>query len=195
MARHLVAAGYDVRVFDVSSAAAAAIAGATPTASAAEAAAGAECVFLSLPAPPDVEAAVVGADGVLAADPRPAFVVDLSTSSAEPVRRLHARCAEALQAIAPELAEREPEVLARHYTEAGFAGRAVELWLAAGRRAAERSANLEAIGHLRKGLAVLADLPEGEARARQELLLQLGRAAILGHAAACKQFDELLLFV
>lgn len=89
-------------------------------------------------------------------------------------QHLHARCAEALQAIAPGLAEREPEVLARHYTEAGFAERAVELWLAAGRRAAERSADLEAIGHLRKGLAVLADLPEGEARARHELLLQIG---------------------
>lgn len=89
-------------------------------------------------------------------------------------QQLHARCAEALQAIAPELAEREPEVLARHYTEAGFAGRAVELWLTAGRRAAGRSANLEAIGHLTKGLAVLAELPEGEARARQELELQIG---------------------
>ncbi len=89
-------------------------------------------------------------------------------------QHLHARCAEALQAIAPELAEREPEVLARHYTEAGFAERAVELWLAAGWRAVEQSANLEAIGHLRKGLAVLAALPDGEARARQELLLQIG---------------------
>ena len=89
-------------------------------------------------------------------------------------QHLHARCAEALLAITPELAEREPEVLARHYTEAGFAERAVELWRAAGWRAAERSANLEAIGHLRKGLAVLAALPEGEARARQELLLQIG---------------------
>jgi class 3 adenylate cyclase/predicted ATPase len=89
-------------------------------------------------------------------------------------QHLHARCAETLQAIAPGLAEREPEVLARHYTEAGFAERAVELWLTAGRRAAERSANLEAIGHLTKGLAVLADLPAGEARSRQEQLLQIG---------------------
>ena len=68
----------------------------------------------------------------------------------------------------------QPEVLAHHCTEAGFAERAVGLWLAAGRRAAERSANLEAVGHLRKGLAVLADLPAGEGRARHELLLQLG---------------------
>jgi len=89
-------------------------------------------------------------------------------------QQMHARCAEVLQALAPELAEREPEVLARHYTEAGFAERAVGLWLTAGRRAAERSANLEAIGHLTKGLAVLAELPAGEARSRCELLLQVG---------------------
>ena len=89
-------------------------------------------------------------------------------------QQLHARCAEALQAVAPGLAEREPEVLARHYTEAGFAERAAGLWLAAGRIATERSANLEAIGHLTKGLAVVAELPAGEARARLELSLQIG---------------------
>ncbi len=103
-------------------------------------------------------------------------------------QQLHARCAEALQAIAPGLAEREPEVLARHYTEAGFAERAVELWLAAGWQAAERSANLEAVGHMRKGLAVLAALPEGEARARQELLLQIGLGIPL---MACRGYTAL----
>jgi len=100
-------------------------------------------------------------------------------------QHLHARCAEALQAIAPELAEREPEVLARHYTEAGFAERAAGLWLTAGWRAAERSANLEAIGHLRKGLAVLADVPAGEGRDRHELLLQIGLSVPL---MACRGY-------
>ena len=95
MARHLVAAGHDVRVFDRSPDAMAAVGGAAPATSAADAATGAECVFLSLPTPPDVEAAVVGAGGILAADPAPPFVVDLSTSSPEVVRRLHERCAAA----------------------------------------------------------------------------------------------------
>src|SRR5688500_8740176 len=93
MARHLVAAGHDVRVYDRSDAAMASVAGATAVGSAVEAAAGATCVFLSLPAPPDVEAAVVGTDGVLAAEPLPAFVVDLSTSSPGLVRQLHGQCA------------------------------------------------------------------------------------------------------
>jgi 3-hydroxyisobutyrate dehydrogenase-like beta-hydroxyacid dehydrogenase len=93
MARHLVAAGHGVRVFDRRADAMADVAGATPTTSATAAAAGADCVFLSLPGPDDVETAVVGAEGVLAADPAPAFVVDLSTSSPQLARRLHERCA------------------------------------------------------------------------------------------------------
>ena len=93
MARHLVVAGHGVRVFDRSAEAMAAVAGAMSTSSAAAAAAGTECVFLSLPSPDDVETAIVGSEGVLAADPAPAFVVDLSTSSPQLARRLHERCA------------------------------------------------------------------------------------------------------
>jgi len=95
MAGHLVAAGYDVRVHDRSAFAMDAVDGATAVATAAAAASGARCVFLSLPGPAEVEQAVTGPDGVLAADPRPASVVDLSTSSPEVVRSLHARCAAA----------------------------------------------------------------------------------------------------
>ena len=95
MARHLVAAGHAVRAFDSNPTAVEGVAGATGVASAAAAADGATCVFLSLPAPADVEAAVVGADGVLAAARPPAHVVDLSTSSPDVVRRLHERCAAA----------------------------------------------------------------------------------------------------
>jgi 3-hydroxyisobutyrate dehydrogenase-like beta-hydroxyacid dehydrogenase len=95
IAARLAAAGHDVRVFDRSPDAMgpASAAGATGTRSAADAAAGAAVVFLSLPTPADVEAAVLGADGVLAAQPRPGRVVDLSTSSPGVVRSLHDRCA------------------------------------------------------------------------------------------------------
>jgi 3-hydroxyisobutyrate dehydrogenase-like beta-hydroxyacid dehydrogenase len=94
IATHLVAAGHDVRLFDLDASAMAAVAGVTPSASTAEAAAGADCVFLSLPAPAGVEAAVGGVDGVLDARPLPHYAVDLSTNSPETVRRLHARCSE-----------------------------------------------------------------------------------------------------
>jgi 3-hydroxyisobutyrate dehydrogenase-like beta-hydroxyacid dehydrogenase len=92
IAGHLVAAGHDVRVYDRSPAAIASVAGATIATSAAGAAAGAVCLFLSLPGPPDVEDAV---GEVLAADPLPAHVVDLSTNSPDVVHRLHGRCAAA----------------------------------------------------------------------------------------------------
>jgi 3-hydroxyisobutyrate dehydrogenase len=95
IAGHLVAAGFDVRVHDRSAFAMDAVVGATPVSSVAAAASGARCVFLSLPGPTDVEQAVTGPDGVLAADPRPASIVDLSTNSPDVVRSLHGRCAAA----------------------------------------------------------------------------------------------------
>ena len=52
----------------------------------------------------------------------------------------------------PALKETHPEVLARHWTEAGLSFEAIQYWKLAGRRAAEHSAHAEAIGHLTKGL-------------------------------------------
>jgi predicted ATPase len=49
---------------------------------------------------------------------------------------------------------------------------AIPYWQQAGQRASERSANAEAIAHLRKGLELLKVLPDTLARSQQELLLQ-----------------------
>ena len=87
-------------------------------------------------------------------------------------QQLHAECAHVLEERFPEYPNEKPEVLAHHYTEAGLIERAVDLWLAAGQRAVERSANLEAIGHLTKGLALLQTQPAGQDRDRRELQLQ-----------------------
>lgn len=60
----------------------------------------------------------------------------------------------------------------------------------AGRNAVERSANLEAISHLSKGLEGLKSLPEeGPERDRQELALQtaLGTSLIAVHGYAAPQ--------
>jgi predicted ATPase len=99
----------------------------------------------------------------------------------------HQRIAQILEARFPELCETQPELLAHHYTEAGFMAQAIAYWQRAGQRAVERSANLEAIGHFTKGLAGLATLPETGERTRQELALHttLGPAmiAIKGYGA------------
>jgi predicted ATPase len=61
-------------------------------------------------------------------------------------------------------------------------------WQRAGERAVERSAHVEAIGHLTKGLEVLQTLPDTPERTRHECLLQLALSAPLvstqGWAAA-----------
>ncbi len=81
----------------------------------------------------------------------------------------------------------EPELLARHYTEAGSAGKAVTYWQRAGENALQRSANLEATAHLAKGLEVLRAVPDGPERAQRELdlLTTMGPAltATKGYAA------------
>ena len=66
----------------------------------------------------------------------------------------------------------EPEVLAHHFTQAGMAEAAIEWWGKAGQGAIKRSANLEAIAHLTKGLEILKTQPETSARDQQELVLQ-----------------------
>src|SRR6516162_2120017 len=102
-------------------------------------------------------------------------------------RQLHARIATSLEAHFPDRVAREPEALARHFSEAQQPDRALGYWLAAGERAIRRSANQEAIGHLTTGLAQLAQLPDTADRTRQELALQrlLGQAnfAVKGLAA------------
>jgi class 3 adenylate cyclase len=75
-------------------------------------------------------------------------------------QQYHQRIAQVLEAQFPETAEAQPELLAHHYTEAGLTGQAVAYWYKAGQRAIERSAHVEAITHLRQGLALLQTLPE-----------------------------------
>jgi predicted ATPase len=84
-----------------------------------------------------------------------------------------------LQQHFADLVERQPELLAHHLTAAGDTERAVDQWLKAGQHAAERSTHLEAIGHFDRGLTTLTALPEGPARDRREIELQLARGLSL----------------
>jgi len=84
----------------------------------------------------------------------------------------HQRIAQVLEARFPEVCTTQPELLAHHYTEAGLMAQAILYWQRSGQRAVERSANLEAVAHLTKGLEVLATLPDTPERAQQELDLQ-----------------------
>ena len=104
----------------------------------------------------------------------------------------HRRVAEALEKQFPETVEKQPEILAYHYTEAGLAEPAIAYWRKAGQRAAKRAANTEAIYHLRRGLAVLETLPDRAARADEELamLLALGPALMSTRSSTAPEVQE-----
>ena len=62
----------------------------------------------------------------------------------EPRRALHARMAETLEGQFADIAESQPELLARHCTEAGLIEKAVSFWRTAGQRSLARSRLLKA---------------------------------------------------
>jgi tetratricopeptide (TPR) repeat protein len=88
----------------------------------------------------------------------------------------HQRIAQVLEEQFTETAEAQPELLAHHYTEAGLTEQAVSYWHKAGQSAAQRSAHVEAITHLRQGLELLKTLPETSERTQREvdMLIALG---------------------
>ena len=65
-----------------------------------------------------------------------------------PRRALHARIAETLESQFAEIANNQPELLARHCTEAGLIEKAAGLWGKAGQRSLQRSALVEAAEQL-----------------------------------------------
>src|SRR5205823_6166168 len=87
-------------------------------------------------------------------------------------QQYHERTAQVLAEQFAETVEAQPELLAHHYTEAGLNAQAVGYWQRAGQRASTRSAYVEAIAHLTKGLEVLTTLPDNPERAQQELVMQ-----------------------
>ena len=103
-------------------------------------------------------------------------------------QELHRRVGEVLEAeFGALLVETRPELLAHHFSEAGVPEKAIRYWLQAGLRSRERSAEVEAIGHLTRGVALIKELGESPERDALELQLlgPLGTAYIAarGYAA------------
>jgi class 3 adenylate cyclase/predicted ATPase/transcriptional regulator with XRE-family HTH domain len=88
-------------------------------------------------------------------------------------KQYHQQIAQVLIERFPDTVATRPELLAHHYTEAALSAQAVPYWQRAGQRAIERSAHMEAIGYLSKGLELLKAWPDTPERAQQELTLQL----------------------
>jgi hypothetical protein len=99
----------------------------------------------------------------------------------EPRRALHARIAETLDDQLAEIAENQPELLARHCTEAGLIEKAVGLWYKAGQRSQQRSALVEAVEQFKRPLDQIATLPSTPALRRMRIDLQVALISPLVH--------------
>jgi hypothetical protein len=88
----------------------------------------------------------------------------------------HRRIAEVITGRFQDVIEKQPELIAHHYTEAGLYEQAISYWQKAGQRALGRAANMEAIAHLERGLKLAATLSAGTSRDKCELDLQMGLA-------------------
>jgi class 3 adenylate cyclase/predicted ATPase len=102
-----------------------------------------------------------------------------STLLREPRRALHARIAETLESHFAEISESQPELIARHYREAGDVAKAVSYLSAAGDRALSHSALKEAHEHITQALQLITALPDDDIRRRGELKLQTALARTL----------------
>lgn len=102
-------------------------------------------------------------------------------------QQFHQRIAVALEKGFPEVVSTQPDLLARHFTAAEIIDRAIHYWLKAGELARERSAHVEAIRHLTRGLELIATKPDGSERDVEELQFQMPLSAsyiaVRGYAA------------
>jgi class 3 adenylate cyclase/predicted ATPase len=102
---------------------------------------------------------------------------------------LHRRIGEALRDRSPTVAETEPELIAHHFTQAGFTEAAVQWWHKAGERALHSSAYKEAIADLEKALGLAESLADGPAQRVLRVRLQTtyGYALLHGRSQAARQ--------
>ncbi len=87
-------------------------------------------------------------------------------------RPVHQRAAEIIETMHPEMTRKRPEIVAYHFMEAGSHEKAIEYWLKAGELAIARSANMEAIAHLKTGLKLVPAIRQPTTRIETELELQ-----------------------
>ena len=102
-----------------------------------------------------------------------ALVQDAAYESLLKSRRqqLHGQIARTMVEKFPDSVVSQPEIVARHLTEAGLVKSAINYWLKAGHLTLSRSANA-AVGHLKQGLKQIPSIDDPMVRTKWELLLQ-----------------------
>src|SRR5262249_7700035 len=104
-----------------------------------------------------------------------------STMLREARRALHARISDTLEGQFAEIAENQPELLARHCTEAGLIEKAARLWGRAGHRSLARSALVEAAEQLTHALNQIDTFPATPALRREQINFQVSLITPLMH--------------
>ena len=104
-----------------------------------------------------------------------------STLLREPSRELHARVAQTLESQFVDIAEKQPELLARHSTEAGLIGNAALQWGKAGQRSISLSALIEAVEQFTRALVQIERLSPTPALRREQIELQVALINPLMH--------------
>jgi class 3 adenylate cyclase/tetratricopeptide (TPR) repeat protein len=102
-------------------------------------------------------------------------------------RECHKRIAEILAAKHPDVTETQPELIARHFSEADLPERALPLWEFAAERALARSANFEAVEHCGNALGLIEKLHDSELRSRESLRAQLLLGRALGNVGRMRE--------
>src|SRR5262249_3215624 len=95
-------------------------------------------------------------------------------------REVHRLVARAIDEKFHDMKQARPEVLARHWTEAGELEPAISEWSRAGKAAEARNAFAEAENSYREALALLNLLPESPERDLRELELRQSAQMIFG---------------
>jgi class 3 adenylate cyclase/tetratricopeptide (TPR) repeat protein len=109
-------------------------------------------------------------------------------------RQYHDLIAEALERHYPEIAERQPELIAQNLAAGDHPDRAIGYWQRAGERALARAAYEEAVAHVRRGLRLVEGLAIGDhdraMRTLPLLLIRGGAEQRLGNRQAIATFRQ-----
>jgi class 3 adenylate cyclase/predicted ATPase len=88
-------------------------------------------------------------------------------------QQVHQQIAQLLETRFPEVVETQPELVAYHFTEAAQNEAAVPYWQRAAQDAIQRSAYVEAVNHLTRGLDLLERLPATPDRVQRALDMRI----------------------
>ena len=109
-------------------------------------------------------------------------------------KELHHIVARTIEEQFSVIKEAHPEVLARHWTEAGETEPAIAGWQKAGEQAVERGAYREAERHYREALANLELVPESRDRDGRELKLQLALGGVMAATRGWSGIDTAAVY-